>query len=81
MEITLKGEKAITITDERAESSCGIPVAIIDGIAYGKTDAFPKDENSSLPWLRESVGQRVAELNTRLYLNEDGQEFVRKFYR
>lgn len=39
--MTLEITKDLTLTDERAESSYGIPVLVTGGIAYGKSDILP----------------------------------------
>ena len=84
MKITLKPKtaiKEIILSDEHAASSYGIPVAIVDGIAYGAGDELPIWPNDSLSFLHENAAQTVAaavESNEGLQKNE--KQFARKFY-
>lgn len=67
----------IELTDERAESSYKIPVAVIHNKAYGWADIPEADEADPLAWLKECVGCTVACVAKRLGLGND--PFVRKF--
>lgn len=59
------GAKEILLTTERAESSYGIPVAVLvggknSGMVFGRDDFIPcENENDPLVWLVESAGTTV----------------------
>ena len=63
------GATSITLTNERAESSYGQPVAVLsggplDGTAYGPADVIPSAiENDPLEWLTEPSSRTVAAAN------------------
>ena len=82
MKITLKPKSAkeIIITDEHSASSYGIPVAIVDGIAYGPADVLPIWLKDELAWLHESAAQTVASVALASGLSGKELEFVRRFY-
>lgn len=68
----------ITITNERAESSYGIPVAVFNGVAYGPNDniVFPPSE---LDWLKEPARTTVAGACIENKISGAELDFVRSF--
>ncbi len=74
----------IEITNEHAASSHGIPVAVIDGKAYGPADELPiwdeMDKEVGFH-LRESAAITVAAAISKMDDLEDGwKNFARAFY-
>jgi len=84
MKVELKpttAAKGIMITDEYAASSYGIPVAVVDGEAYGPADELPIwPENDELAFLHESAGQTVAAAAAIAKLTDEERDFVRRFF-
>ena len=87
--ITVEGATTpVAITDEHAASSYGIPVAVVNGQAYGPADPLPiwgKDD--PLAWLREPAAMTVAAAVIRMQREGDSNaidvanmEFVRRFW-
>lgn len=66
------GADQILLTTKRAESSYGVPVAVLvggpnDGVALGADDLVPHGiEDDPLPWLDERARQMVAAEAIRL---------------
>jgi len=76
--------KSVIITDEHAASSYGIPVAVVDGEAYGPHDELPIWPNDELRWLVEmakvTVSAACIEMRKNGALSEKEVEFIRRFY-
>ena len=71
--------KKITLIDDRAESSYGIPVAVFDGIAYGPADLIPFGP-SEMAWLKDPAATTVAAACTDNKISGDELEFARRFF-
>lgn len=87
MQIELKLEtaiKKIIITDEHPSSINGMPVAVVDGVAYGPNDLLPIWAEDELSWLQGIAATDVAaaaiEMNRQGRISEDQLGFIRKFY-
>ena len=71
------GAGHILITTDRAESSYGVPVAVLvggpnDGVALGADDLVPHGiDDDRLPWLDERARQMVAAEAIRLRVGGD----------
>ena len=84
--ITIENAKNIIISDEHAASSYGIPVAVVDGEAYGPADSLPIWANDDLAWIPEiasttvaaAVGAMKREGNA---LSDADYEFVARFWK
>ena len=77
--------KKIEITDERSESSYGIPVCVIDGVAYGAGDKAPLYTRNDKPedfigGNVPSLGRAVQHLVCDAPLTDDEYAFCQKFY-
>ncbi len=88
MKITLNVQtatKPIIITDEHAASSYGIPVAVVDGQAYGPNDFLPIWPENELSWMKETAKVTVASACLRMQkdglLCEKDILFIQKFYK
>ena len=66
----------IQLTTEHSASSYGIPVAVVEGQAYGPGDNIER-ANDPLPWLHEPAAQTV--FNRALALNLIAHPLVRAF--
>lgn len=84
MKVLLKvrgGGKDILITDERSECSYGIPVAVVEGKAYGKNEALPiYGADDALNFLFEAAATTVAVAARQNPLTEEQIAFVSKFW-
>jgi len=83
MKITLMVKNAIQgiiITDEHSASSYGIPVAVVDGQAYGPDDELPIWPDDELSFLHERAATTIAAAVISGNLSPEEKEFVRKFY-
>jgi len=83
MKVELKpstASKGFIITDEHLASSYGIPVAVVDGEAYGPADELPIWPKDELSWMHESARQTVAAAALSAMLTDEERDFVRKFY-
>lgn len=75
------GATEILITTERAESSYGVPVAVLvggpnDGMAFGPGDVIPAaDPNDELAWLEEPAATTIAAAESAAR-NADGRAAV-----
>ena len=88
MKVELKIQTAIKkviVTDEHSASSYGIPVALVEGVAYGPNDLlpiWPDDELSC--WLNDAAKTVIAaaclEMSRIGEITEEEIAFVRKFY-
>ena len=76
--------KTVTITDEHSASSYGVPVAVVEGEAYGPNDLLPIWANDELNWLNDAAKTVVAAASLEMRKNGEITEaeidFVRKFY-
>jgi hypothetical protein len=78
------GAKPVLITDEHAASSYGIPVAVVDGVAYGPMDHLPIWQDDLLPWLKETAKMTVSWMLMEMKkgdnpLSPEDRAFVRRF--
>ena len=79
------GAKEILLTTERAESSYGIPVAVLvggknSGMVFGRDDFIPcENENDSLVWLVESAGTTVLCAHREFTNNAPASELISSF--
>lgn len=80
LKLTLRDTSEILLTDERAESSYGIPVAIFNGVAYGKSDVIPLPSPPELEWLQESAAVTVAAACIFNKIDGDELKFAQKFW-
>lgn len=87
MEVELKiptANKKVIITDEHASSSYGIPVASVDGEAFGANDSLPIWPQDELSWLVDPAKTTVAaaciEMQKNGSISEEEVLFLRKFY-
>lgn len=87
MKIQMKissASKTVTISDEHSASSYGIPVAIVDGVAYGLEEFLPIWAYDELIWLNEPAKTTVAgaclEMQKEGCINDEQIAFLRKFY-
>lgn len=81
VEITMENGKLIIITDEHAASSYGIPVAVVDGEAYGPSDELPVwGENDELSFIHEKANRTVSIAAHKNRLTGEERDFVAKFY-
>jgi hypothetical protein len=83
--ITIENAKSVIITDEHAASSYGIPVAVVDGEAYGPADNLPIWPADDLSWLvepaRTTIAAAVGEMKRAGNgLSESDSEFVSRFW-
>jgi hypothetical protein len=69
--------KKIELTDEHSSSSYGIPVAVCDGIAYGKNEAIKF--NDELDFLFEPAARTILVASLRTDLNDEEKRFIEKF--
>lgn len=76
--------KKVFISDEHSASSYGIPVAVVDGEAYGKKDYLPIWPDDELSWLNAyadtTVSAACLEMQKEGLINQGEVEFIRKFY-
>lgn len=76
--------KNVIITDEHSASSYGIPVAVVDGQAYGPNDFLPIWPENELSWMKETAKVTVASACLRMQkdglLCEKDILFIQKFY-
>lgn len=82
MKTTLHIENAIadvTITDEHSASSYGVPVAVVNGEAYGPGEALPIWPDDELSWLVEPARTTVAAAVIRMDKNGEDISFVKRF--
>lgn len=81
VEIKMENAKSIIITDEHAASSYGIPVAVVNGEAFGPADELPIwPANDELSFLHEAAKTTVAASAYKNSLTGEERDFVRKFY-
>lgn len=77
--------KTLTISDEHSASSYGIPMAVVDGVAYGPEEFLPIwAVDDELNWLNEPAKTTVAaaclEMQKEGCINDEQIAFLRKFY-
>lgn len=87
MEVELKIQtaiKTVIITNEHSASSYGMPVAVVEGEAYGPNDLLPIWPDDELSWLNGAAKTIVASASLEMSRNgeitEEEIAFVRKFY-
>ena len=88
MKVELKNEfQTITITDEHAASSYGIPVAVFNGQAFGPGDFMNTiPAGDELEFLNQmevastTVAAMVMEAQRNNSISSDELDFVRKFF-
>lgn len=87
MKVDLKihtATKKVIVTNEHSASSYGIPVAVVDGVAYGKDESLPIWADDKLIWLNEPAKTTVAaaciEMQKEGCINDEQIAFLRKFY-
>ena len=83
--ITIENAKTIIVTDEHAASSYGVPVAVVEGEAYGPADNLPIWMNDELAWLTETARTTIAAAVGAMKregkpLSESDYEFVARFW-
>ena len=80
VKLTLEGAKPIIITDEHDDSFCGIPVAVVDGKAYGPTAVLPIWPSDDIfAFVHESAKVAVASAVSRNGLIGKERDFVERF--
>ena len=76
--------KKVIISDEHSASSYGIPVAVVEGEAYGPDDLLPIWPDDVLSWLNDSAKTVIAAACLEMIrigeITEEEIAFVRKFY-
>jgi len=77
--------KKIEITDELSESSYGIPVCVIDNVAYGPADNAPlytrlDNPDDFIGDKYPSLGRAVQHLVCDAQLSDEDYAFCQKFY-
>lgn len=77
--LNLSTGEQITLTNERAESSYGIPVAVFNGAAYGPADSIPFGP-AEMAWLEEPASTTVAAACKDNKISGGELEFARRFY-
>lgn len=72
--------KKVLITNEHSASSHGIPVAVVDGEAYGPHDVLPIWPHDELSWLTEPAARTVAAACREMQIGSQEYDFARRFY-
>lgn len=71
--------KKIILSNEHASSSYGIPVAVVDGEAYGPADELPIWPDNALNFLHERAALTILACSVDMNLSESERNFVRLF--
>lgn len=82
MKVEMKFDNAIKkvfISDEHSASSYGIPVAVVDGEAYGPNDFLPIWPDDELSWLVDLAKVDIAGAIKNSNLSADEIDFLHKF--
>jgi len=80
VKLTLEGAKFIIITDEHAASFCGVPVAVVDGEAYGPSAILPIwPSDDLLAFLHVPATVTVDSAISKNNLTAYEIEFIRRF--